>query len=132
MLSNEEDPGPQTYDYDKNRQERKKNAKISMAEFANDHSLNKVDSHLKLRGEIAKLGDAYMWTVYTVGELKKLGAVYNTKIPSSVTRKIDIAKLLITVIKMKEEIPLPMYLDNFTVQSQGGNEVDGNGEPTRN
>ena len=41
----------------------KREAKVSMNDFANDRSEGKSDSHHKIVGNILQLGDAYIWTV---------------------------------------------------------------------
>ena len=91
----------------------KKKAKISLKEFSNDGSLNKEATHKRLKGSVLQFGDAFLWTVYTVAELKKLCLAADVRIPPRVKRKIDIARLLLPVLKETCMFKCPFFLDNL-------------------
>ena len=93
----------------------KREAKVSMNDFANDKPEGKPDSHHKLVRNILQLGEAYIWTVYTVAELKRLCLAYDVTIPSSTKRKIEIAKLLLPTIKSSVQMKYPNQLDKLQV-----------------
>ena len=93
----------------------KKKTKVELSAFRDDRSEGKSDSHLRLKSSISQFGDAYLWTVYTVPEIKKLCAAYNVQVPSKVTRKCEIAKLLLPVVKNAESIPFSDLLDDYRV-----------------
>ena len=92
----------------------KKEAKVEFSAFRDDRSEGKSDSHLRLISSILQFGDAYLWTVYTVPETKNLCAAYSVKVPSKVTRKCEIAKLLLPVVE-NAGIPFPDLLDDHRV-----------------
>ena len=93
----------------------KREAKVSMNDFANDRPEGKSDSHHKLVGNVLQLGDAYFWTVYTIAELRRLCLAYDVTIPSSTKRKIEIAKLLLLTIKSSGQMKYPNQLDKLQV-----------------
>ena len=52
----------------------KAKAKITMREFQEDRTTNKSVTYIKLKASLLRLGNSFMWTVYTVAELKRLCA----------------------------------------------------------
>ena len=87
-----------------------------MKEFQEDSSANKSATHTKLKASLLRLGDSFMWTVYTVAELKRLCATCNIKLTNKIRRKIDIAKLLLPVVKTSNFFACPFYLDKLHVK----------------
>ena len=55
----------------KNKQE-KNNAKIMIKQFEEDSSSKKVNTHSQLKTLLLKYGEAYLWTIYQMAELKQL------------------------------------------------------------
>ncbi len=96
------------------KSERKK-AKLEMEEMGKDLSPNKEVSHAKLKGMVFKFGDAFLWTVYKLPEIRRLCAASNVPIPTNVKRKIDIAKLLLPVLKGTNEFMYSYYLDDLQI-----------------
>lgn len=109
----------------------KKKAKISLKEFSNDGSLNKEATHKRLKGSVLQFGDAFLWTVYTIAELKKLCLAADVKIPPRVKRKIDIAKLLLPVLKDTHMFTHSFYLDNLQANMVDRHEESANNAPLR-
>ncbi len=91
----------------------KKKAKISLEEFSKDRSMHKQETHSRLKASILQFGDAFLWSVYTVRELKKLCLAADVNIPKKTTRKIEIAKLLLPVMKEGHSFLYSFYLDNL-------------------
>ena len=103
----------------------RKNAKVSMDDFRKDRSNNKVDTFTKMKGCILRLGDAYLWTVYTVAEIRRLCCACNVELPSKMKRKIDNAKALLPAIKDMNEFKSPFYLDDLQTRLHEAN-IEGN------
>ena len=106
------------------KNERKK-AKLEMKEMSEDRSPNKGVSHAKLKGIIFQFGDAFLWTAYKVPEIRRLCAASDVTIPANVKRKVDIAKLLLPVLKSTDEFKNAYFLDDLRIENQ--NEQHENG-----
>lgn len=106
------------------KNERKK-AKLEMKQMSKDRSPNKMVSHAELKGMVFKFGDAFLWTVYKVPEIRQLCAASAVTIPTSVKRKVDIAKLLLPVLKSTNEFKYSYYLDDLQIENH--NEQHENG-----
>lgn len=103
----------------------KAKAKVTMLEFQEDSTANKSATHTKLKASLLRLGDSFMWTVYTIAELKRLCAACDIKLTSEIRRKIDIAKLLIPAVKTSNYFACSFYLDNLQVKPAATDNVNG-------
>ena len=104
------------------KKKEKRKAKISLKEFSEDLSEDKCHTHAKLKASIIQFGDSYIWTVFTVSELKILCAASGIEIPGKTRRKIEIAKLLIAKVKDRNGFEFPFFLDRLMVSSNSVSE----------
>eukprot|EP00112_Aurelia_sp_Birch-Aquarium-sp1_P021792 Seg5949.2 transcript_id=Seg5949.2/GoldUCD/mRNA.D3Y31 product="hypothetical protein" protein_id=Seg5949.2/GoldUCD/D3Y31 len=106
------------------KKERKK-AKLEMEEFKKDRSPNKSVSHAKLKGMVLQFGDAFLWTVYKVPEIRRLCAASDVPIPTAVKKKVDIAKLVIPVIKQTNQFKCSYFLDELRAEQHDEQRPEG-------
>ena len=91
----------------------KKNARLSLKETEQDGSPNKCNSHIRLQSLLVQYGVAFIWTVYTVKELKILRVAYGVHVPYTVRRKVDIANLLVPAIRSKHRFVTPTVFNLY-------------------
>ncbi len=106
------------------KKERKK-SKLEMEEFKKDRSPNKSVSHAKLKGMVLQFGDAFLWTVYKVPEIRRLCAASDVPIPTAVKKKVDIAKLVIPVIKQTNQFKCSYFLDELRAEQHDEQRPEG-------
>ncbi len=78
------------------KSQEKKDAKFSLRQFENFASFKKRDAHCCLRGLLLKCGEAYLWNMHIVEELKKLCEAYSVKFRNK--RNAIIGALLANII----------------------------------
>ena len=102
----------------KNKQERRR-AKIPISQFERDSSHRKRDSHCCLRSQLLKYGEAFLWTVYTIPELKRLCEAYGVK--SGNGKKATIGAKLAPVIIASNDVKFPHLLNRYASKLQSEN-----------
>ncbi len=101
----------------KNKSE-KRRAKVSILQFERDNSHKKRDSHCCLRSLLLKYSEAFLWTVYTVAELKRLCAAYGVNTENE--KKAAIGAKLAPVIIASNDVPFSCLISKYTPKLEIG------------